>query len=117
MSLDECRVEIIESALAGPQEGFGDHEAHPTLPSKAAILAYRLIKGHACGDGNKRLALILSSAFLEANGQDLEASGEETDHVFRTVAASAPENYEETLELLTHWIEQAIRPLAEEAQG
>jgi death-on-curing protein len=112
--LDECRLEIVESALAGPQEGFGTVEAHPTLAAKVAILAYRLIKGHACSDGNKRLALILSSAFLEANGHDLEVSGEETDHVFRRVAGSASEDYDDTLALLTHWFEQTMRPLAEE---
>jgi death-on-curing protein len=113
MPLDECRLDRVEAALAGPQEGFGYFEAHPTLAAKCAVLAYRCIKGHACGDGNKRLGLILSSAFLEANGHDLEATGEETDHVFRHVAASESEDYEGILALLTHWFEQAIRPLAE----
>lgn len=64
--------------------------------------------------GNKRLGLILASAFLEANGHDFEASGEETDYVFRHVAASSPEDCDGILALLTHWFEQAIRPLAEE---
>jgi death on curing protein len=112
--LSECRAEIIESALAGPQEGFGDADFYPTLASKTSVLAYRLIKGHACVDGNKRLALILASAFLEANGHDLEASGEEIDHVFRHVAASESGDHDEMIVALSYWFERAIRPLTRE---
>jgi hypothetical protein len=53
-------------------------------------------------------------AFLDANAHDLEASGEETNHVFRYVAASETEDHEGILALLTHWFEQAIRPLTVE---
>ena len=81
------------------------------------MLAYRLIKGHACSDGNKRLALILSAAFLELNGHDLEASGEETDHIFRSVAASEARNYDEVLKSFAYWFEQTIRPPAEGEQS
>ncbi len=112
--LTECREEIVAAALAGPAEGFADAEAYPTLPAKVGVLAYRLLKGHACVDGNKRLALLLSSAFLELNGHDLEASAEETEHVFRYAAGSAAGDYDQMLEMLTHWFEQAIRPLAGE---
>jgi death-on-curing protein len=80
------------------------------------VLAYRLIKGHACVDGNKRLALLLASAFLEANRFDLDAPSEEIDHVFRHVAGSDAGLYEAVLDYLTYWFEKAIRPLAEEGE-
>jgi death-on-curing family protein len=114
MPLDECRLDRVEAALAGPQEGFGDYEAHPTLAAKAAVLVYRCVKGHACGDGNKRLGLILALTFLDANGHEIDASGEETDHVFRHVAASEAADHEGIMAILTYWFEQSIRPLAEE---
>jgi death-on-curing protein len=112
--LSACKQDIIESALAGPRQGFGEVESYPSLPAKAAVLAYRLIKGHACIDGNKRVALLLVSAFLEANGQDLEASAEEIDHIFRHVAASPSAEHEDFIASFTHWFEQAIQPLTEE---
>jgi death-on-curing family protein len=111
--LAACRTEIVESALAGPKQGFGEDESYSNLSAKTAVLAYRLIKGHACPDGNKRLALLLSSAFLEANGADLEASAEEIDHFFRQVAASPASDHEDVISALAHWFEDAMQPLPE----
>jgi len=56
----------------------------------------------------------LASAFLEANKFDLDASGQEIDHVFRHAAGSDAALYEAVLDCLTNWFEKAIRPLAEE---
>jgi prophage maintenance system killer protein len=57
---------------------------------------------------SKRLALILAPAFLESFGAEIDASMEETEHVFRTVAGAS--DYEAALADLTHWFEQTIRP-------
>lgn len=111
--LEECNKHIAEGALGAPGHGFGEHEFYPGLAAKAAVLAYGFAKGHACGDGNKRLALILSSAFLELNGYDIEAEADETEHIFRTVAESEPADREVMLDNLCHWFQQVIRPLDE----
>jgi death-on-curing family protein len=112
--LEDCDAPIVQSALAGPAEGFAGVERHPTLAGKAAVLAYRVVKGHPCADGNKRLALILASAFLEANGCDLEASGEEIEHIFRHVAASESAAHTAVIADLTGWFDSATQPLTGE---
>jgi death-on-curing protein len=112
--LEDCDEGKVRSALAGPRSGFGEFERFPSLSAKAAVIAYRLAKGHACEDGNKRLALICSSAFLEANGYDIEASAEETEHVFRHVAESPSGEFEAMTSDLEGWFDQVIVPLTEE---
>jgi prophage maintenance system killer protein len=114
--LEECDEAKVRSALAGPQSGFGDVERYPSLPAKAAVLSYRLAKGHACTDGNKRLALILASAFLEANGFDIDAEPAETEHVFRHVAASKSIDAETVIADLEGWFADAVQPLDEQEE-
>lgn len=114
VGLDQCNRARVESAIAAPGLGFAGSDYYPTMPEKVAIQTYRLLKGHPCPDGNKRVALLLASAFLELNGLDLEASGEEIDHVFRTAAGSPAHDYADTLTLLAHWFSEVIRDLDEE---
>jgi death on curing protein len=114
VALEQCDEARVRSALAGPAEGFGDTELYPSLSAKAAVLAYRVAKGHACFDGNKRLALILASAFLEANEYDMDASTEEIEHVFRHVADSQSGDHERMMSDLEGWFHQVITPLTEE---
>jgi death on curing protein len=109
VSLTACRRELIESALAGPWEGFGQHERYPSLTEKVAVLTLRLVKAHACPDGNKRVGLILASAFLEMFGMDIDAGADEIDHVFRRVAGA--EDYGAALADLTQWYGEVMRPL------
>ncbi len=46
---------LLESALSAPFHSFGDAEAYPSLPQKAARLCYGLVKNHPFVDGNKRI--------------------------------------------------------------
>lgn len=48
------------------------------------------------------------------NDAEIEATTDETEHIFKRISASPANEYERTLELLTHWFEQTIRPLSEE---
>ncbi|WP_374955785.1 Fic family protein [Propionibacterium australiense] len=63
--LDEGR---LRGALRAPFLGFGDYEAHPTLPGKAAKLISAVAAAHAYTDGNKRLAWHLGVAFCRRMG-------------------------------------------------
>lgn len=111
--LTECREDAIRGALEGPLEGFGEVEAYPSLEAKAAVLAYRVVKNHPCPDGNKRLAVLLVSAFLELNGLSLEAGTDDLESVFRDLAASSAGDYRAVLASLEDWFSQTIAPLEE----
>ena len=56
----------------------------------------------------------MTSAFLEANGHDLDAEPKEIEHVFRHVAGSEAQAFGDVVEELAGWVENAMRPLDEE---
>lgn len=94
---------IIESALAAPGASWGGHERYPDLPAKAAALLYALSKSQACPDGNKRVALLLTVAFIEMNGGALLAEGGELAGTIIDAASSDASRREEVVETLTGW--------------
>lgn len=75
------------------------------------MLAYSIAKGHACADGNKRLAVILGSAFLELNGHQINADDDEIEHIFRHVAESESVAHQAVVDDLRHWFSECIMPL------
>ncbi len=68
---------LLESALARPQASAFAQDAYPTLDQKAAALLHSLARNHALIDGNKRLALAATIAFLGINGQQLTFSNDD----------------------------------------
>ena len=77
---------LLESALARPQTTvFGD-DAYPTIEEKAAALLHSLARNHALVDGNKRLALAGTIAFLGMNGWRLTLSNDEAYDLVMAVA-------------------------------
>jgi death-on-curing protein len=79
-------VGLLESAAARPRTNLFGEDAYPTLPLKAAALLHSLCRNHALMDGNKRLAWLAASVFLDINGTAVELS---QDDVFELVMAVA----------------------------
>lgn len=78
---------LLQSALARPQaSAFGD-EAYANLEEKAAALLHSLARNHALVDGNKRLALAATIAFLGANGRRLTLSNDQAYEFVMNVAS------------------------------
>lgn len=68
---------LLQSALARPQAtAFGD-EAYANLEEKAAALLHSLARNHALVDGNKRLNLAATIAFLGISGRRLTLSNDQ----------------------------------------
>jgi death-on-curing protein len=63
------------------------YEPDSTIPKLAASLAYGLAMNHPFNDGNKRIAMIASFAFLEMNGMCMQASELDAYEVFMDLAA------------------------------
>lgn len=59
---------LLESAIMAPQAGY-----YASLAELAAALCHGLAKNHAYLDGNKRIAITATAAFLGANGYPLGA--------------------------------------------
>ena len=67
---------LLESALARPRATVFGKNAYPTLEDKAAALLHSLARNHALVDGDKRLALAGTIAFLGLNGRRLTLSND-----------------------------------------
>ena len=68
---------LLQSALARPQATAFGADAYLTLEEKAAALLHSLARNHALVDGNKRLALAGTIAFLGVNGRRLTLTNDE----------------------------------------
>jgi death-on-curing protein len=64
---------LLESALARPQQMFTYAESEPDLADLAAALAHALARNHPFVDGNKRTAMVTCETFIELNGGTLYA--------------------------------------------
>jgi death-on-curing protein len=68
---------LLESALARPKNIWAYAETPPSLAALAAAYAFGISANHPFLDGNKRTALLVSFAFLDANGMEVNASQED----------------------------------------
>lgn len=68
---------LLESALARAQATAFGADAYQGLEEKAGALLHSLARNHALVDGNKRLALAGTIAFLGLNGYRLTFTNDE----------------------------------------
>lgn len=78
---------LLESASARPQATAFGADAYPGLEEKAAALLHSLARNHALVDGNKRLSLAATIAFLGINGRRLTLTNDEAYDLIVLVAA------------------------------
>jgi death-on-curing protein len=78
---------LLQSALARPQATAFGKDAYLLLEEKAAALLHSLARNHALVDGNKRLALAATIAFLGINGRRLTMTNDEAYELVISVAA------------------------------
>lgn len=77
---------LLEAAVGRPQASAFGEEAYSGLHEKAAALLHSLARNHALVDGNKRLALAATIAFLGINGERLTLSNDEAYELVMAVA-------------------------------
>jgi death-on-curing protein len=77
---------LLESALARPQATAFGADAYHGVDEKAAALLHSLARNHALVDGNKRLALAATIAFLGMNGRRLTCSNDQAYEIVISVA-------------------------------
>jgi death on curing protein len=80
---------LLESALARPQATAFGEDAYAGAHRKAAALLHSLARNHALVDGNKRIALAATIAFLGMNDIRLTLSNDEAYELVIEVATGA----------------------------
>jgi death-on-curing protein len=68
---------LLLSALGQPESGTGDQYFHKDVFEMAAAYLFHLVKNHAFNDGNKRIAALTASVFLQVNGYAVTADEDE----------------------------------------
>ena len=68
---------LLDSAIEAAFITFVGISKYPTIKSKAARLAFGLIKNHPFVDGNKRIGILAMISFLETNGIKMICKDEE----------------------------------------
>ena len=77
---------LLESATARTRATVFGTDAYETTEDKAAALLDSLVRNHALIDGNKRLALAATIAFLGINGRRLTWSNDQAYELIIEVA-------------------------------
>ncbi len=78
---------LLESSLARPLATAFGLDAYEGLEPKAGALLHSLARNHGLVDGNKRLALAATIAFLGLNGYRLTRSNDEAYMLVMDVAS------------------------------
>lgn len=91
---------LLESAVARPRTSVFGEDAYPDLEAKAAALLHSIARNHALVDGNKRLALAATLAFLGINGRRLTMSNDEAYDFVIAVATGELDEVEEIAQVL-----------------
>lgn len=109
-NIEDCDKGKVESALAAPAAGLGEVDKYPSLAEKAAALLYAFAKGHCCPNGNKRLAYVLTAAFVLRNEHMLWADPDELSLKVEQVAASQADEADKVRAELAEWIGPRLLP-------
>lgn len=78
---------LLQSALARPQATVFGSDAYAELEEKVAALLHSLVRHHALVNGNTRLALAATIAFLGVNGRRLTLTNDEAYDLVMSIAA------------------------------
>lgn len=95
---------LLESALARPQATAFGPDAYESLEAKASALLHSLTRHHALIDGNKRLALAATIAFLGVNGFRLTLTNDEAYTLVMAVASGELDGVSGIADLLRNGI-------------
>jgi death-on-curing protein len=79
-------AELLGSAVAMPESGFGDQYLHTDLFEMAAAYLLHLVQNHPFLDGNKRVGAMAAFIFLKLNGLTLTASESKFESLVLAVA-------------------------------
>jgi len=95
---------MLESALARPQQIYAYGDPPPDLADLAATLAYGIARNHPFVDGNKRTSAVACETFINLNDAVLNA--EDIDLFPRFLALAEGKL---SLEDFTNWLRAHVR--------
>ena len=98
-------VGLLDSAAARPRSSAFGEDAYPTLTLKAAALLHSICRNHALVDGNKRLAWLAATVFLDLNSVVVTLSDDDAFGLVMRVAEGSAD-----VEDIAAVLEEATEP-------
>jgi death-on-curing protein len=95
---------LLDSALARPQQSHADGDPPPNLADLAASLSFGLTHNHPFVDGNKRTAVMVCETFSMLNGGTLDADDLELYPQYLALAEASLSEVE-----FAAWLRQHIK--------
>ena len=80
---------LLDSAVARCRSSAFGEDAYPSAGLKAAALLHSITNNHALVDGNKRLAWLATTVFLDLNGLAPDLSDDEAFDLVWEVASTS----------------------------
>ena len=94
---------LLDSALAAPFQGYGEHEFYPTVVQKAVRLCYGLVMNHPFHDGNKRIGAMALLITLDLNRLTLKTNSAELSEIILRLASGSIND-----ENLLRWVQDRL---------
>lgn len=91
---------LISAAVARPRASAFGEDAYQDLETKAAALLQSITRNQALVDGNKRLSLAATIAFLGVNGRRLTLSNDEAYNLVIAVSTGVLSEVDEIADVL-----------------
>jgi death-on-curing protein len=82
-------IGLLDSAVARPRSSAFGEDAYSSVSLKAAALLHSITNNHALVDGNKRLAWLATTVFLDLNGLAPDLSDDEAFALVWEIASTA----------------------------
>ena len=82
-------VGLLDSAVARPRSSPFGEDAYSSISLKTAALLHSITNDHALADGNKRLAWLATTVFLDLNGLAPDLSDGEGFDLVREIASTS----------------------------
>jgi death-on-curing protein len=82
-------VGLLDSSVARPRSSAFGEDAYRSVSLKAAALLHSITNNHALVDGNKRLAWLATTVFLDLNGLVPDLSDDEAFDLVWEVASTS----------------------------
>jgi death-on-curing protein len=98
-------VGLLDSAAARPRSSAFGEDAYPTLNLKAAALLHSICRNPALVDGNKRLAWLATTVFLDLNSAVVTLSDDQAFELVMRVADGSAD-----VEHIAAVLEEATEP-------
>ena len=80
---------LLDSAVARPRSSAFGEDAYPSVSMKAAALLHSITNNHALLDGNKRLAWLATTVFLDLNSVAPDLTDDEAFDLVWEVASTS----------------------------